>query len=106
MVVSGCQDRFFGSPGEKGIDMQKQQYVSARGAGAGIHLHTPAPRRTHQQIAHARRKLRRAVRAAAVRHDHLVPASAQRRERLERVADPRRLVQRGDDDRKSLSDQS
>jgi hypothetical protein len=50
--------------------------------------------------------MRRAVFAATVGDDHLVAANAQRRERLERGANARRLVQRRDDDRESFSDQS
>ena len=60
----------------------------------------------HDLSTKAGRELRSAVAAAAVGDDHLVAARAQRSERLERGADAARLVQRGDDDRESLSDQS
>jgi predicted amidophosphoribosyltransferase len=52
------------------------------------------------------RDLARGVAAAAVDHDHFMPLRAQRRERLERGANALGLVQRGDDDRESLSVQS
>lgn len=57
-------------------------------------------------VAQAPRKLGRSIAAATINHDYLVAASAQWRKRLEGGADAGRLVQRGDDDRESLSAQS
>ena len=71
-----------------------------------VFVHGAPSRSVQYPIAKPGRELRRAVAAAAVGHDHLVAARPQRRERLERGADAARLVQRGDDDRESLSDQS
>jgi hypothetical protein len=84
---------------QAGIGVQEQQDVSPRLARAGVHLRCAAARSGEHAIAQPGRERRGAVLAAAVDDDHLVAARAQRRERLERAADSRRLVQRRDDDR-------
>ena len=91
---------------EPGIGMQKQQHVSGRLAGPGVHLHGAAARGDDDAVAEAGGELARGILAAAVDDDHFMTATAQRRERLQRGADARRLVQRRDDDRESFSAQS
>jgi hypothetical protein len=86
--------------------VQENEGVSPRLARAGVHLRGAAARRDDDPVAERRGEMRRAVFAATVGDDHLVAANAQRRERLERGANARRLVQRRDDDRESFSDQS
>src|SRR5688500_4317675 len=86
--------------------MKEEQRLAGGKRGAGIHLPGSAARRGYHAIAEALRQLRRAVRAAAVGDDDLVPACAQRRQREQRRTNHLRLVQRGDDDGESLSDQS
>jgi len=89
-----------------GVGMEEEQDVPPRLPGAGIHLRGATARRDHHPVAESRCEPGSAVLAAAVDDDHLVAARAQRRERLERGADARRLVQRRDDDRESFRDQS
>jgi hypothetical protein len=88
------------------IGMQEHQHVTLRLACAGVHLQRAAARRGQHAIAKTLGERRRPVVAAAVDDDDLVPALAERRERLQRGADAGGLVQRRDDDRKSFSDQS
>lgn len=88
------------------VGMQEKQDVSPRLTRPGVHLRCAAARRDDYPVAERRGEAYGAVVAAAVGDDHLVAARAQRRERLERGADARRLVQRRDDDRESFSDQS
>ena len=70
--------------------MEEYQNVAARLARTRVHLGRATARGDYQAIAKRAREIRRAVVAAAVHHDDL---RAQRRERLERGADARRLVQ-------------
>jgi hypothetical protein len=90
--------------------MKKQKHVPARDGGSGVHLRRAAARRGKDRIAAPARKRVRAVRAAAVHDDHLVPARAKRREGLQRGGNARRLVQARNDDGDlhfaSFSDQS
>jgi hypothetical protein len=86
--------------------VQEKKPLALRLARPRVHLDRPAARRSDQPIAKRARRFDGPVRAAAVEHGHLVAARAQRRERLERAADPGRLVQRRDDDGESFSDQS
>jgi hypothetical protein len=88
------------------IGVQEKKRIAARHGGADVHLRRAAFLASQKPVTHRSGQFRGAVRAAAVDDDHLVAAAAQRCERLQRLPDARRLVQRGDDDRKSLSAQS
>ena len=81
--------------------MQKNERVAARFPRPGIHLQRAPARRRDHPVAKRARELRRAVGAAAVHHDDLVAAPAQRLEHLQSRSDAPRLVQRRDDDGKS-----
>jgi hypothetical protein len=61
-------------------------------------LQSATPRAGDDAVAQSGGELARAVAAAAVGDDDLVPARAQRRQGFERAADPRRFIQRRDDD--------
>ena len=96
---------------ERGLASSARSAVGVRQAARCRHAGTAARRRPPRArrrssaargraarltstVAQRPRPARRAVVAAAVDHDHLVAARAQRRERLERSADAGRLVQR------------
>ena len=95
-----------GSGRQARVGVQEQQHIARCRARAGIHLRRAPARRDHDAVAKPRRELGRAIAAAAIHDNDFMPARAQRCERLERGTDAARLVQRGDDDRKSFSDQS
>ena len=86
--------------------MQEQEHVARCRARSRIHLQRPSARRFDDSVTEPGRHLGRAIAAAAIHENDFMAARAQRRERLERGTDAARLVQRGDDDRKSFSDQS
>jgi len=79
--------------------MEKQQNSSRCRACTRIHLQRSPTSSAENLIAQASGKFGRAVAAAAVDHDHLVAARAQRRERLERSADRAGFVQDWHDNR-------
>jgi hypothetical protein len=88
------------------IGVQENERRALRSLRARVHLHGAAALASQHAVAERPREVGRAVAAAAVDEDHFVAARAQRRQRLERGADPRRLVQRRDDDGESFSAQS
>ena len=97
---------FIGIGRQAGVRVQENQHIPPGLSRARVHLRGAAARRDHDSVAKAGGELRGAIIAAAVDDEHFVAAPAQRRERSQRIADTRRLVQRRDDDRKSFSDQS
>ena len=93
------------------IGVQEQQPPARGGGGTCVHLARAAARRLQYAIGEPGSKLAGTVLTAAVHDDDLVPPRAQRRQRMQRLRDGRRLVQRRNDDgdlhcRTSFSDQS
>jgi len=80
------------------IRMQEQQGIPLRHGGAGVHLPCPSRRGRQHDIRQARGQFRRAIRAAAVHHDHLMARAPQPLERRQAGGDHQRLVQGGQDD--------
>src|SRR5262245_51852709 len=78
--------------------MQEDQDVSACLPRPHVHLDRATARGNEQMIAKRSSKLARAILAAAVDDNDLVSRGAQRRERLERGADARGLVENRHDD--------
>ena len=86
--------------------MQEDKRLTSGDSCPGVHLKRSASRGMENLITQTRCQSGRAVTATAIDQDHLVAARAQRGKSLQRRADAARLVQRGDDYRESLSDQS
>ena len=63
------------------VGVKKQQRIAARGARPGVHLDGAAARRFEQPVRKRHGEPRRGVPAAAVDHDDLNAAGAQRLER-------------------------
>jgi hypothetical protein len=98
MGLHAFGDARIGVRRQTGIGMQEYKDVSFGCACPCIHLRCAAAWRADHAVALSARQVGGTIVAAAVGDDHLVAASAQRRQRLERGADAGRLVQRRQDD--------
>ncbi len=80
--------------------MEEQQHFPARDASAGVHLRAASAVGRNHAVGMRAGELGGPVLAAAVDHDHLGAALPERRKRLQRARDDRRLVERRNDDGK------
>ena len=96
-----AEDQSVGLGGQPGVGVEEQQNLALCACGTRIHLRASAAWRFNDRIGQWARQLRRAVMAAAVRHDDFMAALAQRRQRGQLRRNPFRFIKRWHNDRQT-----
>ena len=97
----GFADQCNGVGGQRGVGMQKQQYLTACLHRPGVHLQRPAARGVDELRTAGQRQCGALVAAATVGHNQFSAPCQQRRQRLQGRAQARSFIEYGHDDGKS-----